>query len=175
MGQLLSCYHYWLLLSSSSWVGWGFSSEQRQVTWGQWLEFLSYGEHPQHLTRCDKVKASHKFKVFILQYPLCFSPFDSFLHFKVKASRHGGWRLRPFLRENAPIVKHSRIRVPYFKFVEPCFYRITFRGFPLVSNTSATSCCILIPFSDSCFSLLFRIFCIWEENPGKNRYVFMHG
>ena len=111
-------------------LGWvGGSLPRRQVTWGQWLEFLSYGEHLQHPTRCDKVKASHKFKVFILQYPFCFLLFDSFLHFKIKANRHGGWLLWQFLRENTSTVKNSRIQFLCFKFVEPCFYRITFLGF----------------------------------------------
>ena len=109
-------------------LGWvlGFSSsEQRQESWGQWVEFLSSQEHSQHLTRCDKGKASHKFKVFILFASPCLI---SFLRFKVKANRHC-LLLWQFLRENAPTVKNSRIQFPCFNFVEPCFYRITFLGF----------------------------------------------
>ena len=91
--------------------------------------FSFFWKHPQHLTRYDKGKAFHKFKVFILQYSLCFSLFDSFLHFRIKANRHGGWLLWKFLRENASTVKNSRIQFPCFKFVEPCIYKVTFLVF----------------------------------------------
>ena len=106
-----------------------FSSWRRRSQPTPVFFFFGGGEHPQHLTRYDKGKAFHKFKVFIFQYPLCFSLFDYFLHFKIKANRHGGWLLWQFLRQNASTIKNSRIQFPCFKFVEPRIYRITFLEF----------------------------------------------
>ena len=167
--------HCWALTttdcfsSSSSWVGVGsFSSQQRQESWGQWVEFLSFQEH---LTRYKKGEVSHKFKVFILQYPLCFSPFDSFLHFKIKANRPGGWLLRQFLRENVPNVKNSGIQFPGFKRVEPCFYRITYLGFCICLHHLLLHFCSPLTLASQYFlgSSLYG-----KTNLKKNRYVFMH-
>ena len=155
--------------SSSSWVGVGFSSsQQRQESWGQWVEFLSFQEH---LTRYKKGKASHKFKVFIFQYPLCFSLFDSFLHFKIKADGPCGWLLRQFLRGNVPTVKNSGIQFPGFKLVEPCFYRITFLGFCICLHHLLLHFCSPPTLASQYFlgSSLYG-----KKNLGKNRYVFMH-
>ena len=137
------------------------------------MEFLSYRVHAQYLTRYDKGKASHKFKVFIFQYSLCLSLFDCFLHFKIKAKGHGGWLLWHFLRENAPTVKISGMQFPCFKFAEPCFYRTTFFGFCICFQHLHQFLQHFYSLSDSCFSVLFKIFCIWEEEPEKNRYAFM--
>ena len=139
------------------------------------MEFLSYPEHPQHLTRYNKGKALHKFKLFILQYLLCFSLFDSFLRFKIKANRHGGWLLWQFLRENAPTVKNLGIQFPCFKFVEPCFYRITFfQILHLFPTPPPPLAAFLLP-SLTLVSQYFLGSSVYgKKNLKKNRYAFMH-
>ena len=120
---------HWFSLFKDGEIGPSFFKLKKEIATHSSILFFFGGEHPQHLTRYDKGKAFHKFKVFIFQYPLCFSLFDYFLHFKIKANRHGGWLLWQFLRQNASTIKNSRIQFPCFKFVEPRIYRITFLEF----------------------------------------------
>ena len=110
-----------------------------------------------------------KFKVFILPYLLCFSLFDSFLCLKIKANRDGGWLLWQFLRQNGPTIKNPEIQFPCFKFAEPCFYRTTFFGFCICFQHLHQFLQHFYSLSDSCFSVLFKIFCIWEEEPEKEK------
>ena len=60
-----------------------------------------------------------KFKMFILLYLLCFSLFDSFLCFKIKANRDGRWLLWQFLRQNGPTIKNPEVQFLCFKSAEP--------------------------------------------------------
>ena len=111
---------------------------------------------PRTPNKIDKGKALHKFKVFIFQYPLCSSLFGSVLHFKIKANRHSGWLLRQLIRENVPTIRNSGIQFSCFKFVEPCFYRITFLGF-----------CISFPGGSDGKSICPQVSAYNEGDPGS--------